>query len=87
MLFTKAISALLLAATATAIALPEPQTVTINEAGIAAFDNQLSQSCRQIQSTYDSLASGIASLESDFSGSASVRSPTLITLSKYTSSK
>jgi hypothetical protein len=79
MFFTKVIPALFLALTATAIALPEPQTVTINEAGIAAFESQLSESCSQIQSTYDNLASGISSLESDFGGGVSVPSPSLIT--------
>lgn len=72
MFFSKVIPALLLAALATALALPEPQTVTINEAGIAAFESQLLESCNQVQSTYDNLASGITSLESDFGGGASV---------------
>jgi hypothetical protein len=87
MFFTKLISALLLAATETALALPEPQTVTVNEAGIAAFESQLSESCNQIQSTYDNIDSGIAGLESDFGGGVSVPSPSLITVSKSTSSK
>jgi hypothetical protein len=87
MFFSKVIFALLLASSATAIALPEPQTVTVNEAAIAAFESQLSESCNQIQSTFDNLASGIASLESDFGGAGSVPSPSLITLFKYTSSQ
>jgi hypothetical protein len=87
MFFSKVIFALLLASSATAIALPEPQIVTVNEAGIAVFESQLSESCNQIQSTYDNLASGIASLESDFGGGVSVPSPFLITLFKYTSSE
>jgi hypothetical protein len=66
MFVTKPISALLLAATATALALPEPQTITVNEAGIAAFKRQLSESCNKIQSTYNNIDSGIAGLESDF---------------------
>jgi hypothetical protein len=75
MLFTKGIPALLLAATVTAIALPEPQSTTINPGQITEFESQLQAECAQIQSIYDNVLSGFASIESGFQGSASVDLP------------
>jgi hypothetical protein len=61
-LLIKAISALLLAATATAIALPEPQAPVTN---VASFQSLLKTECSQLVSIYYDIITGYTVIEND----------------------
>jgi hypothetical protein len=74
MFFTKALSALLLVATATAIALPEPQASVTN---VASFQSLLTSECSRLVSIYDDIITGYTVIENDL---PSVRLPPISVL-------
>jgi hypothetical protein len=62
MFLTKALSALLLVVTATAIALPEPQASVTN---VASFQSLLKTECSQLVSIYYDIITGYTVIEND----------------------
>ena len=74
MFFTKTLSALLLVATATAIALPEPQAPVTN---VASFQSLLKTECSQLVFIYDDIITGYTVIENDL---PSVRLPPISVL-------